>query len=333
MLHGPFDNDGYGPGVVAKSATQEIPVTAAGLPGLCNRAGGDRRHRHQGDQERPGEAEPARWQRDGKIQPGPVGGRTVARDGFRPGRGPQDALDVLAAGLETRAINRIPDAGIAGCFDPISHRRMMWFVDHRMCTAPDPSMAASGGGGGRETARGEESHPARGRRLAAGEHLPARRPRSVGRTRAATSCARRGDRGAIRRRRCRRLQTSDRCRTVPGGAVLPPGLPPPRCHTPGRTPAARLAQAEPEASNGARTERDRRAHRRLPEPRMSHPWPSVRFRVEPPRRERWAGMPRVRFGAGAPGDGRPCRDSRVGLAGGGAPNDEPCRPAHDSLEP
>ena len=46
------------------------------------------------------------------------------------------------------------------------------------------------------------------------------------------------------------------------------------------------------------TDMDRPADRRLPKPRKSHPWPSVRYRVKHPRWEPYAGVPPVRFGAG-----------------------------------
>jgi group II intron reverse transcriptase/maturase len=43
---------------------------------------------------------------------------------------------------------------------------------------------------------------------------------------------------------------------------------------------------------------DKLADRWLPKPRISHPWPSQRFRVKHPRWEPYAGMPHVRFCAG-----------------------------------
>jgi group II intron reverse transcriptase/maturase len=46
------------------------------------------------------------------------------------------------------------------------------------------------------------------------------------------------------------------------------------------------------------TDMDRLADRWLPKPRISHPWPSVRFRVKHPRWEPYAGIPLVRFCAG-----------------------------------
>ena len=46
------------------------------------------------------------------------------------------------------------------------------------------------------------------------------------------------------------------------------------------------------------TDMDRLADRWLPKPRISHPWPSQRFRVKHPRWEPYAGIPPVRFCAG-----------------------------------
>ena len=52
--------------------------------------------------------------------------------GFRPGRGQHDALDALAVGIGTQAVNWIVDADISGFFDNISHDWMMRFVEHRV---------------------------------------------------------------------------------------------------------------------------------------------------------------------------------------------------------
>ena len=46
------------------------------------------------------------------------------------------------------------------------------------------------------------------------------------------------------------------------------------------------------------TKMDRLADRWLPKPRISHPWPTQRFRVKHPRWEPYAGIPPVRFCAG-----------------------------------
>ena len=52
--------------------------------------------------------------------------------GFRPGRGQHDALDALAVGIESQAVNWILDADIKGFFDNISHEWMMKFVEYRI---------------------------------------------------------------------------------------------------------------------------------------------------------------------------------------------------------
>jgi RNA-directed DNA polymerase len=52
--------------------------------------------------------------------------------GFRPGRGQHDALDALAVGIGSQAVNWILDADIKGFFDTISHEWTMRFVEHRI---------------------------------------------------------------------------------------------------------------------------------------------------------------------------------------------------------
>ena len=52
--------------------------------------------------------------------------------GFRPGRGQHDALDALAVGIETRAVNWILDADVAGFFDAVSHDWLLRFAEHRI---------------------------------------------------------------------------------------------------------------------------------------------------------------------------------------------------------
>jgi len=41
--------------------------------------------------------------------------------GFRPGRGPHQALDALAAGIYRKKVNWVLDADIRGFLDPWSH--------------------------------------------------------------------------------------------------------------------------------------------------------------------------------------------------------------------
>lgn len=52
--------------------------------------------------------------------------------GFRPGRGQHDALDTLAVGIESRKVNWILDADIAGFFDTVGHDWLIRFVEHRV---------------------------------------------------------------------------------------------------------------------------------------------------------------------------------------------------------
>jgi group II intron reverse transcriptase/maturase len=52
--------------------------------------------------------------------------------GFRPGRGPHDALDALHVGIERKPVNWILDADIRGFFDNMDHERTMQFLKHRV---------------------------------------------------------------------------------------------------------------------------------------------------------------------------------------------------------
>jgi len=52
--------------------------------------------------------------------------------GFRPGRGPHDALDALAVGIGNTRVNWVLDADIAGFFDAVDHDWLIRFVEHRV---------------------------------------------------------------------------------------------------------------------------------------------------------------------------------------------------------
>src|SRR6516164_4927472 len=52
--------------------------------------------------------------------------------GFRPGRGPHQALDALAAGIQWKRVNWVLDADIRGFFDNMNHEWTMKFVEHRV---------------------------------------------------------------------------------------------------------------------------------------------------------------------------------------------------------
>ena len=52
--------------------------------------------------------------------------------GFRPGRGPHDALDALAVAIGTRKVSYILDADIQSFFDRVSHKWLERFLEHRI---------------------------------------------------------------------------------------------------------------------------------------------------------------------------------------------------------
>ncbi len=52
--------------------------------------------------------------------------------GFRPRRGPHDALDALAVGITTRKVNFILDADVRSFFDSVSQDWLVRFVEHRI---------------------------------------------------------------------------------------------------------------------------------------------------------------------------------------------------------
>ena len=52
--------------------------------------------------------------------------------GFRPGRGPHDALDALTVGIKQQPVNWILDADIKGFFDTLSQDRLIEFLEHRV---------------------------------------------------------------------------------------------------------------------------------------------------------------------------------------------------------
>jgi RNA-directed DNA polymerase len=52
--------------------------------------------------------------------------------GFRPGRGPHQALDALTAGIQWKRVNWVLDADIRGFFDNMNHEWTLKFVEHRV---------------------------------------------------------------------------------------------------------------------------------------------------------------------------------------------------------
>jgi RNA-directed DNA polymerase len=52
--------------------------------------------------------------------------------GFRPKRGPHDALDALIVGITSRQVNFVLDADIRSFFDTVSQSHLVRFVEHRI---------------------------------------------------------------------------------------------------------------------------------------------------------------------------------------------------------
>jgi RNA-directed DNA polymerase len=52
--------------------------------------------------------------------------------GFRPGRGPHDALDALAVAITSRKVNHILDADIRDFFGSVNHDWLIRFLEHRI---------------------------------------------------------------------------------------------------------------------------------------------------------------------------------------------------------
>src|SRR5271156_6634296 len=52
--------------------------------------------------------------------------------GFRPGRGPHDALDALAVAITSRKVNYILDADVRDFFGSVSQSWLVRFLEHRI---------------------------------------------------------------------------------------------------------------------------------------------------------------------------------------------------------
>ena len=52
--------------------------------------------------------------------------------GFRPGRGPHDALDALAVGIQQRRVNWVLDADIRDFFTKLDQVWLRKFLEHRI---------------------------------------------------------------------------------------------------------------------------------------------------------------------------------------------------------
>ena len=53
-------------------------------------------------------------------------------DGFRPGRGPHDALDAFTVGLERKKVNGVLDADIRDFFGQLDRAWLRRFLEHRV---------------------------------------------------------------------------------------------------------------------------------------------------------------------------------------------------------
>ena len=63
--------------------------------------------------------------------------------GFRPGRGPHDALDALHAGIYRKRVGWVLDADIQGFFDAMSHDWMLRFLRCQSALNIDPLSACN----------------------------------------------------------------------------------------------------------------------------------------------------------------------------------------------
>jgi retron-type reverse transcriptase len=52
--------------------------------------------------------------------------------GFRPGRGPHDALDALVVGIERKKVNWVLDADLRDFFTSLDHAWLVRFLEHRI---------------------------------------------------------------------------------------------------------------------------------------------------------------------------------------------------------
>src|SRR5207247_8756342 len=52
--------------------------------------------------------------------------------GYRPGKGPHNALDALYTGLLTRKVNWVLDGDISSFFDGLDHEWLVKFIAHRI---------------------------------------------------------------------------------------------------------------------------------------------------------------------------------------------------------
>jgi RNA-directed DNA polymerase len=122
--------------------------------------------------------------------------------GFRPGRGPHDALDALMVGIASRKVNWILDADIRSFFDTVSQDWLIRFVEYRIGDRRIVRLIRKWLRAGISRKRGgdgqRQGHRAGSGDLAAArQHLPALRPRPVGRALATARGHRRHDHRAL----------------------------------------------------------------------------------------------------------------------------------------
>jgi hypothetical protein len=135
--------------------------------------------------------------------------------GFRPRRNPHQALASLHTAIMSQRVNWVLDADIRSFFDS---------VDHECCCecwrTGSPILASSGlsGCGSRPVSLRAMSGTRRtgeaarsGHQPAAGQHLPALRPRSLGPSMAPPECTRSGLDRSLRRRLRHGLRAHGRC--------------------------------------------------------------------------------------------------------------------------
>ena len=131
--------------------------------------------------------------------------------GFRPGRGPHDALDALSVAIDRRKVNWILDADIRNFFGAVSQEWLVRFLEHRIGDKRIIRLIQKWLRAGiledgvvtvddRGTGQGSVISPL------LGQHLPALRLRSLGRTLETARGPRRHDHRALRRRSGRRLR-------------------------------------------------------------------------------------------------------------------------------
>src|SRR4051812_1002000 len=145
--------------------------------------------------------------------------------GFRPGRGPHDALDALAVGIERKRVNWVLDADIRNFFGQIDHSWLRRFVEHRIADKRiwrliGKWLAAGVIEDGQWSACEEGSPQAGGIGVAvARERVPPLRVRPVGRPLEASPRGRRCHYRPFRGRLYRRVSVRGGCAAVPRRAT------------------------------------------------------------------------------------------------------------------